>query len=327
MSYTRTTGDAIAIATRWIAASNLPFQAAFISGSAASADPQLPHDPASDIDCYLIVSGDPPEGKIGKFTVDGVLLDVSWLSWLQVKHAQSHAVLASLLRFGRIVRDCDGQLTRLHRDVIAHFDDADMIALRLDDMRARIRNGLAIDSAHLPDPEQVMNWLFPATLATHMPLVAACAPLTVRKRFLAAKRVMSPEGYESLLALYGFNDIDPGQAQEWLDDTAILFDAAAPVAAQSSRFWASDIQADARTVAIDGSQQLIDAGNHREALYWIIATRTRCLTVLHDAGMDTSPYLPAFQKLTHTLGIASVAQRSLRGADIQSWIEGYVYPY
>ena len=324
MNQTRTIGDAIALATQWVATSNLPFHAAFVGGSLAHADPRLPYDPASDIDCYLIVTGDPPATKIGKIIENGVLLDVSWLPWNQLEHASSHAVLASLLRFGKIVHDPHGELSRLQQDLIAHFADPATIASRINDMRTRIHNGLGVDSSHLAEPEQVMNWLFPATLATHIPLVAACAPLTVRKRFLAARNVMAPAEYESLLALYGFDDISPSQAQEWLDDTTTLFDATAAIAVRSPRFWASDIQAGARPIAIDGSQKLIDAGDHREALYWIIATRTRCLTVLHDAGIQTSPYLGAFRDMTGTLSIATAAQRSRRSAGILAWIDGYI---
>lgn len=324
MTHPRTIGDAIAIAAGWIAASDLLFTSAFIGGSMACADPALPYDPTSDIDCYLVLAGDPPDGKIGKITVDGVLLDVSWLPWHQLAGAESHAVLASLLQFGRIVRDEDGALTILRQVISGRFATDEMIARRLDDMRARIRGGLAVDSSHLATPEQVMNWLFPATLATHMPLVAHCVPLTVRKRFVAAKKVMEPAVYESLLALYGFDDVTAERAQQWLLDTALLFDHVAPMAASSTRFWASDIRSDARDIAIGGSQRLIDAGMHREALYWIIATRVRCLTVLNDEGADTVPYMPAFCRLTSELNVATAPQRSQRSVHILTWIGAYI---
>src|SRR5699024_6045778 len=122
--------------------------------------------------------------------------------------------------------------------------------------------------------------------------------LTVRKRFVAAKNVMDADAYETLLALYGFASVSKEQAQSWLDETASLFNHTAPLAAESSRFWASDMTADARTISIDGSQRLIDVGLHREALYWVIATRTRSLTIMNDAGEDTSPYERAFNDMT-----------------------------
>ena len=327
MSYARTIADAIAIATHWITTSGLPFRSAFIGGSAAHADPHLTYNPASDIDCYLVVDDDPPAGKIGKITVPGVLLDVSWLPWDQLANAESHAVLASLLRFGQVTHDQDGDLSRLQQGVIARFTSSEMVTMRLHDMRHRIYSGLAVNSSHLSQPEQVMNWLFPATLATHMPLVAACAPLTVRKRFLAAKQVMPPTDYESLLDLYGFANAVPAEAQRWLNETRTLFDATTTVAAQSTRFWASDIHEEARAIAIGGSQHMIDSGHHREALYWIIATRVRCLTVLDDAGIDLSPFLPAFHDLTGSFQIETPVQRASRNLNIRAWVEAFAAPY
>lgn len=322
MNETLTVGDAIAIASNWIASSDLPFSSAFIGGSVAYAKPDTNYDPASDVDCYLIVDGDPPDGKIGKITVEGVLLDVSWIPWQQIENAESHAVLASLLHFGLVTRDTHGNLRDLKQRIDEDFASPEAIEIRLEDMRSRIRPlASPVNQAQLAPPEQVMNWLFPATLATHIPLIRACAPLTVRKRFLAARNVMEPAHYEELLALYGFYIVTKDQAQSWLDDTAALFDHAAHLAADSSRFWASDIQADARPISIGGSQLLIDSGFHREALYWIIATRTRCLTVMNDSNADTSPYLPAFNGMTEFLGIRTLHQRQRRTATILDWIE------
>lgn len=321
MTQPLTINDAFTQASAWINASDLPIRSAFIGGSIAYADPASTYDPTSDVDCYLVVEGDPPEGKIGKTTVNGVLLDVSWLPWEQLQSAESHAVLASLMHFGKIVRDDDGALSRLQGEISSRFAEANSIRIRLDDMRGRIRNGLGGDSSHLAQPEQVMNWLFPATLATHIPLVAACAPLTVRKRFVAAERVMEPRAYETLLSLYGFDDVTRDQAQSWLEDTAVLFDHAALLANDSSRFWAGDVKADARTIAIGGSQELVDANLHREALYWIIATQTRCLTVMNDVGADTSAFTPAFLQMTGALSIDTAESRSARTSPILAWID------
>lgn len=308
MTETRLVGDARAIASTWMMESDLPFFAAFIGGSVAHTPADAAYDPASDIDCYLVIEGDPPDGKIGKITVNGVLLDVSWIAWSQLEQSASDAVLASLLHFGVIVRD-DGRLGELQQQISTPFTTPAAIEARLESMRAKIRNGLGGDSSHLPVPEQVMNWLFPATLATHIPLIRACAPLTVRKRFVAAKTVMAPDAYEALLALYGFDAVSREQANYWLQETEQLLDASAPLAAESHRFWATDILADAKPIAIGGSRQLIDAGLHREALYWIIATSARCLVVRADAGADAAPYLPAFTAMLTEMGLAKSEDR------------------
>lgn len=320
MTHSLTVAEAIEIATAWIHRSGLPFTSAFIGGSVVTADASSPHDPLSDIDCYLVVDADPPKGKIGKIGVDGVLLDVSWISWKHLETSETDAVMASLLHFGQVVVD-DGRLSALQRSINKTFTRTEMIGTRLESMRTKIRDGLSADSSHLSLPEQVMNWLFPATLATHIPLITACVPLTVRKRFLAAREVMEPNRYESLLALYGFDAVDAGLAQAWLDSTARLFDETIGFAATSNRFWATDIQGPGRQIAIDASQRLIDHGLHREALFWILATSARCLVVREDAGVDYGTYVPAFTAMLNEIRVRSATYRGRRTNDILTWID------
>jgi len=45
--------------------------------------------------------------------------------------------------------------------------------------------------------------------------------------------------------------------------------------------FAADLTPAARPVAIDGSRELVAAGNHREAVFWVVATAARCQTALN----------------------------------------------
>lgn len=316
-----TNARAQAIATAWIHTNDHLHAAAFIGGSAATVSPDTLYDPTSDIDCYLVIDGPPPPGKIGKVTVGGVLLDVSWLPWSHVETARTNAIIASLLNFGRVIHDPTGRLEAIQLEIQGSFATPAAIWLRLEDMRQRIRAGLTADTFDLPQPEQMMNWLFPATLATHLPLIAACAPLTVRKRFLATKQVTTSEVYEELLSLYGFADVTREQTQQWLDLTDRIFSENAALAETSSRFWAGDIRKDARAIAIGGSQQLIEAGLHREALYWIIATCSRCLVVRADAGAVPSTFLSNYHAMLAKLALLTPDHRDIKSTAILDWID------
>lgn len=64
-----------------------------------------------------------------------------------------------------------------------------------------------------------------------------------------------------------------------LDALGRTFDATAAVA-RTPFLFSSDITAAARPIAIDGSRALIDRGDHREAVFWILATYARCQTIL-----------------------------------------------
>lgn len=313
--------EAFTIATRHIS-TNFPYaSAAFVGGSSASAPPESELASDQDVDVYVLIEQEPPPGKIGKVRIDGALLDISWLNREVFEHAldADDAVMTSLLQFGLVIHDPEGWLIPRQAEVRSRFATTSSIAARLASMRAKIRDGLARDSSHLSPAEQVMNWLFPSTLATHLPLIAALRPLTVRKRFVAAKAVMPANAYEELLSLYGFQSITPHQAQTWLDETADILDATREHAERSERFWATDLLAP--EIAIGGSQELINTGLYREALFWIIATRARCLVLFHDEGINPSTFSAALARMLSTMNLESPEKRAARSLAIIDWVD------
>jgi hypothetical protein len=142
-----------------------------------------------------------------------------------------------------------------------------------------------------PWPQQVLAWLFPATLVTVAALVAARERPTVRLRFPRARDVLRdrPDLYARMLELLGCADVEAAVVARHLDRLGEVFDEAA--AAGSTRFpFSTDISAEARPVSIDGSRALVDAGDHREAVFWIVATFARCRQILDaDAAPEPSP--------------------------------------
>jgi hypothetical protein len=64
-----------------------------------------------------------------------------------------------------------------------------------------------------------------------------------------------------------------------LDELSEVFDQAVAVA-KTPFFFSGDITPDRRPVAIDGSQQLTHNGDHREAVFWLIAAYARCQKIL-----------------------------------------------
>lgn len=117
--------------------------------------------------------------------------------------------------------------------------------------------------------------------------------------------------YERLLESAGFAALNRRQVEQHLDALTGAFDYAAKVISTPYRF-AADISSTGRPVAIGGSYELIKAGYHREAMFWIVATYCRCQHVLfqdapvaarkqHDAG---------FMESLETLNISSLSERA-----------------
>jgi hypothetical protein len=154
-----------------------------------------------------------------------------------------------------------------------------------------------------------MAWLFPTGVTTHVLLVAALRNPTVRLRYLAVRDVLIEYGhagfYPDLLKLLGCAHLTPQRIEQHLTELARTFDAAVAVA-KTPFFFSTDITSIARPIAIDGSRELIQAGYHHEAVFWIVVTFARCHTILAADAPDLQRALsPAFDSIITDLSITS----------------------
>lgn len=278
-------GDARATARAWVAehaAQDAHFRGAFFSGSAAA----LPEDSAlpgwSDVDVVVVVSHPTAPPKLGKFVYRGVLLEVTYLPWTALASVATVAAsytLAPSFSSDQVILDPTGQLGLLRDEISPRFGDPAAVRLRYEDAISRIDARLSTLDPTASWHDQVTAWMFPTSVTTHVVLVAALRNPTVRLRYLAAREVLRDHDqdalYLSLLRLLGCDDCDRQSVQHHLDRLAVTFDQAVPVS-RTPFFFSTDITRAARPIAIDGSQHLIDGGDHREAVFWIIATYARC---------------------------------------------------
>ncbi|MGH2548036.1 MAG: hypothetical protein ACRDHN_01500, partial [Thermomicrobiales bacterium] len=145
-------------------------------------------------------------------------------------------------------------------------------------------------------------------------LVPALENPTVRKRYLAARSVLARYGFETeylaMLDLLGARDLSHEQVGGYLDSMIEAFDAAKRVI-QTPFFFAADISDVSRSVAVDGSRELIATGDHREAIFWIVATYCRCRKVLTTDGAPGAhlPFDAGFLAMLGDLGVAGYADR------------------
>ncbi|SEN71748.1 hypothetical protein [Lihuaxuella thermophila] len=308
-------GSARAAAINWVmqyASREDGFRGAFFSGSTIGMpdDAELPA--ASDIDVVIVTAHAEPPLKLGKFLYHGALLEVTYLSWNQltsVEEVLTSYHLAGSFRVDTIIADPTGHLRRLQAQVANHFAERVWVRRRCESARRKIENRLRAIDTSAPLHEQVMAWLFPTGVTTHVLLVAALRNPTVRLRYLAARDVLIEYGhadlYPDLLKLLGSAHLAPQRIEQHLDELARTFDAAAAVA-KTPFFFSTDITATARPIAIDGSRELIRAGYHHEAVFWIVATFARCHTILAADAQDLQRALaPAFDSILADLSITS----------------------
>lgn len=189
--------EARAVASRWVAehaAQTQGFAGAFLSGSATwlPADADLPG--TSDVDVMVVTADAQAPPKLGKLTCGGILVEVTYLSWDRL--ASSEQVLADYhlagsLRTDTVLADPSGRLAGLQAAVARDYAKQRWVRRRCEHAEQRILDGLGRLDAAAPLPAQVMSWLFPAGVTTHVLLTAGLRNPTVRLRYLAARTLLS----------------------------------------------------------------------------------------------------------------------------------------
>ncbi len=319
-----------AAAAEWVRANvaeEPAFRGAFFSGSTTTMPPDAVLPVGSDVDVMVVLDGPLPSVKLGKFRYRDVLVEVSYLPAEQL--ASTDEVLgtyhlAGCFRTDSIIADPTGRLRELYEQISVCFAEPDRVRARYTDVLHRIGTMIDAMDADAPWHDQVTTWLFSTGVTTHAVLVAALHNPTVRLRYLAARRVLEERDqaglYPDLLALQGSERWTPQQTGHHLDALERTFDATVPVS-RTPFFFSTDISTAARQIAIDGCRELIGRGDHREAVFWIVATFARCHKILAaDAPELQQEHAPAFRAAVADLGIASFDDMTRRGAAVRDFL-------
>lgn len=329
-------GAAKAAAVRWVAreAAGTPgFAGAFFHGSIVGMADEAILAATSDLDVMVVRDGPAPGVKPGKIVEDDVVLDVTELPWAEIRSAEQvlgQYHLAGSFRYPSVIADPGGRLVPLQREVAAGFSERRWVRRRCADAVERIERNLRGVAAAETFPDKVTSWLFGAGVTTHVLLVAGLRNPTVRKRYVAVRDLLvehhRAEEYETLLHLQGSAGLTRIRVQGHLDTLGEVFDSAA-AAIRTPVFYGSDISPEARAIAIDGSRELIERGDHRESVFWIVATYARCLAILsRDAPPEVyRRFEPGFRALLADLGVASAGDLDGRAIEVRAaipWLLG-----
>jgi hypothetical protein len=273
------------VARQWVieeAALAPGFGGAFYHGSATwlADDADLPA--TSDLDVMVVLDTPDPPDKPGKFVYRDVLLEVSYLPSDRLRSPDlilGKYQLAGSFRTASVIADPSGRLREVQAAVAKDFAKRRWVRTRCEDARDNVLRHLRSWRESEPLHDQVPAWLFATGVTTHVLLVAGLRNPTVRTRYLAARELLADydrlDSYETLLELLGCVHLSREQGERHLAALADAFDAAKAVITTPFSF-ASDISDVARPIAIDGSRELIARGDHREAVFWIVATSCRC---------------------------------------------------
>lgn len=81
----------------------------------------------------------------------------------------------------------------------------------------------------------------------------------------------------------------------------------------------TDINENARPVAIDGSLEMIERGYHREAMFWIAVTHSRCqkVTLCDSPGEMRRTFRDSYRELASDLRVPSFTDVRRRCAEVE----------
>jgi hypothetical protein len=323
--------DAKTSARQWVeeVASHQPgFRGAFLHGSINWLSDDVPLPNNSDIDVIVVLDRPEFSHAPGKLSHEGVLLDVSHLGAHELQSAEEvlgNSHLAGSFRGASVIADPTGELTRLQEAVARDYAKREWVERRCEHAIGKIQRFLDGIDPGAPLHDQATSWLFGTGVTTHVLLVAGLRNPTVRKRYVAVRELLDEydqlDVHEELLGLLGVRDLAHDQVQRHLDSMTSALDAAKDVI-RTPFFFASDISDNARHIAIEGTQELIDAGLHREAMFWIAATYSRCQKVLHtDAPPDERDvHTPGYFAMLADLGIAVPADLLTRADEVRAFL-------
>ena len=315
-------------ARQWVTdeASKEPgFHGAFVVGSVSWLPEEALLPSTSDVD-VLVVRADPgPHGRLGKFIHRDLILEVSYVPRDLLQSPErilGDYHMAGSFRTPSILSDPSGELTRLMEAVSGDYAKRSWVRRRCEHARDKVLQRLEDLNESDPFHDQVLTWLFPTGVTTHVLLVAGLKNPTIRRRYVAVRELLADYGrsdfYETLLEPLGCARMTRDRAEHHLARLVDVFDAAREVLKTPFPF-ASDLSEVARPIAIDGSQELIDRGDHRGAVFWIVATYSRCQKALfHDAPAEMRDrFSPGYRALLGDLGIGSFADLRERRGEVE----------
>lgn len=323
--------DAKRAAIRWVdeVASGLEgFEGAFLHGSINWMGDDDLFPATSDVDVGVVLAAGAPTPKLGKALCDGVIVEGAAIERSRVGSAEqllADGKLGHSFRTPSVIADPTGHLARVQSQVSRAFAERRWVLARCESASVHAKRYARQLDADLPLHVHVICWLFAEGNLTHVLLAAGLRNPTVRRRYSEVRKLLvaygRPDVHEVLLARLGCGAISPGRVREHLDRMTRAFDDAAGVIRSDFPFR-SDLSAAARPVAVDGSRELIERGEHREAVFWIAVTYARCMDVLHT---DASPsarveHAPGFETLLLELGVPGPAEMRARARGLEAFL-------
>lgn len=231
------------------------------------------------------------------------------------EHKNAETVLASAssgpnMATTQILDDPTGIIAPLQQAVVAQYGRRRWVQARCDEEKAMAQQFLAaMRQAMTPLERLDAVWLVIYALSGLLAIAQLKRPTTRRTLALLGELLDKqgrPDLHEVALAVFGSVHMSRGDVEAILAQCAVAFDRSVEVYRTPTPFGFT-IRPHLRPYVVEATQEMIDEGNHREAVFWLTANGGEAYRVLqNDAPATEKPAFAAQLQAIHTaLGYTS----------------------
>jgi hypothetical protein len=299
--------EVVAIVQEWVDlhARHLPdFAGAYLWAGITALPPDALFPLYRDVDVVVVL----PEGAQDDTTevfYKGVMLEV--ISIDLKAHQDAEAILSNPshgpnMATTQILSDPTGILTPLQQKVAAEYGRRRWIEARCEKEKASAAKHLAaMRAASTPQERLDPVWAFLSALSGSLAVAQLKRP-TTRRTLTLLRELLEAQGrsdlHEAALTLFGSAHMSPGDVQAMLDRSVVAFDRSVEVYKTPTPFGFT-IRPHLRPYLAEATQEMIDEGNHREAMFWIAALAGESYLVLQNDAPEAEK--PRFAAELHAM--------------------------
>ena len=285
------------------------FAGAYLWGGITALPPDAPFALYRDVDIVVVQreAGDDSEEEV---LFHGLMLEV--ITHSLDAHRDAEAVLANPsmapnIAATQILADPTGMLAPLQARVRAEYAEPRWIRARCEREKADALEHLsAMRTASTPYDRVNSVWLVLYALSGLLAVALLRRPTTRRTLSLLGELLLEqgrPDLQEAALTLWGSAAMDRAEVEAILARTAAAFDRAVEVYRTPFPFGFT-LRPFLRPYYVEAAQEMIEQGQHREAMFWIMATAGESYIALaNDAPEAEKPvYADELRALHRALG-------------------------
>jgi hypothetical protein len=263
-----------------------------------------------DVDVNMVLH-DLEQREIQDFAYKGLIMECGLFSleeYRSLADVLASPELAPNLVVDSLLADPTGMLARLHQAVAQEYPRSEWVSARCEYMKRGVVQALN-DMQQARSPAEGLVHLVRLVFdIAGLIAVAQLQPPTHRRCLILMRELLAPQEelvlYEAVLRLVGGAHLTRQQVESSLEDCASAFDHAVAVY-RTPIPYGFKLHAHVRPYLVDGAQEMIAAGNHREAMLWIMGFSYIANTAIQqDApAHERARFQAQFERLLHELGL------------------------